>query len=111
MANNQIKNIGVENYGCLETSRGVAYTARITMDGNVVGLLENEGNGGYTSVKIDLEYRGEFHSRVVAYFTEIHFDLTDEEEYAIYYTFAEHLLDIYEQGEVSKENMECGILH
>jgi hypothetical protein len=34
----------------LETSRGVAWTARLFRDGDYVGELENRGDGGETSI-------------------------------------------------------------
>lgn len=107
---NKIKGMGIINLGSINTSNGVAYSAQITMDGSIVGILENEGRGGYTSVKIDPEYREEFHNRVTEYFKELEWDISDTEEYAIYYTFSEHLIDVYEEGEVSKESLKMGLL-
>lgn len=37
---------GVEHMKELEHSRGVAWTAKITRNGKVVGTVENEGDGG-----------------------------------------------------------------
>lgn len=37
-------------------------------------------------------------------------DISDEKRYAIDYTFAENLIDVFEEGEVSKENLSFGIM-
>ena len=110
MSENQIKGIRIEGYRSLETSDGVAYSARIILDGKVVGMLENGGRGGYTSVNINTEYLEEFRKRVNEYFKELKWDISDTEEYAIDYTFSEHLIDVYEEGKVSRHSIIMGIL-
>ena len=37
----------------LETSRGVAFTASLLLDGKKIGLVENRGNGGATTGDLD----------------------------------------------------------
>lgn len=99
---NNINGIFVTNVNYLETSRGVAYTAHIFMivheNQNLVGIIENRGDGGMTSIYIEPEHRETFNNRMYDYFrtigTAIH---EDERDYEV---FADHLLDMYEHGRV-----------
>lgn len=86
-----------------ETSRGVAYNGQLLMDGKEIGHVTSEGNGGYTQVGIPTkkEYE-EFKVRMVRYFNDLGMTVTGKErQYSLEYTFAEHLLDYCEYGELS----------
>lgn len=108
----------------LETSRGIAYTGTILMDGEVVGDVEHRGDGGMLNVYFaDKEKRIEFVKRAVTYleetegqvptlsevykgesdaFIQHHIDMQIEE------AFAEVLLDVHDFGKVltEEEKME-----
>lgn len=94
-----IKGIYVKGLNYLETSRGVAYVAHLFMDGKCIGYVENLGNGGATSIYVtDPIYRDEFNKRMNEYLKEkkIKGGMVRE-------IFAEHLIDLYEFGEVQDD--------
>lgn len=104
-----ILNIHITDLKDMETHRGVAYSAKVWMNGKEIGLLSYPGDGSYTRVNI-LENEFVFKEKVIAYFEGMGWNPRDEQEYALYYTFAEHLIDMYEEGKITKERLEIGFL-
>ncbi|MFE8701227.1 hypothetical protein ACFYKX_11530 [Cytobacillus sp. FJAT-54145] len=102
--NQAIHGISIKSISYLETSRGVAYTAPLLLDGKEVGTIENQGNGGATMIRMNHEAQEEFQSRMNTYFAEQNLE-TDEE------VFAEHLIDVHEFGRVLTEEEKEVILN
>ncbi|PLS18931.1 hypothetical protein CVD28_00585 [Bacillus sp. M6-12] len=102
--------LAIKNYQAQETDRGLAYEADILLGDTKIGSLENPGDGSYTRIYITADKEA-FNQKMNEHFTTLGWDTTDEEEYALHYTFAEHLLDIHDNGEVSEEYKKMGFLH
>lgn len=102
-------NLKVKNYQSEETHRGLAYTADIWLGDSQIGSLENPGDGSYTRIYVTGD-KEVFNQKMNEHFTKMGWDSKNQQEYSLHYTFAEHLLDIHENGEVGKEYKEMGFL-
>jgi hypothetical protein len=102
-------NLTIKNYRESETHRGLSYTADIVLDNNKIASLENPGDGSYTRVYITGDKEA-FNQEMKEHFDSLGWDMSDKEEYSLHYTFAEHLLNIKESGEVSNEYKEMRFL-
>jgi len=106
MSNQTVNRVSVKNVSYLETSRGVAYTAPIYLDEQEIGLIENRGDGGATTIFIEKDYREEFNQCMHEYFKENPVDAKGMEEEV----FADVLLDIYEFGRVLTEEEKIAFI-
>lgn len=83
----------------LETSRGVAFSGILTMDGEDIGMVENSGTGGATTIQLhEPDKREELTKRIEAHFVE-------NGKWEKYQTmadefFANELLDVHDFGKV-----------
>lgn len=93
-----IKGIYITEVNYLETSRGVAYTAPLYMDGKKIGTIENKGDGGVTSIFVK-EYSEELNRRIDEYLKE----KSNKEVYDKKEEFANDVIDIFEFGKVLTE--------
>lgn len=92
-----------------ETNRGIFYTASIRLNNKKVGSLENPGDGSYTRIYIiEQEDRGLFNEKMQDYFKELGWDTSDESSHSLDYTFAEHLIELFEEGKVSQGTLQDG---
>lgn len=101
--------IRIENFKGVETDRGFAYWADIHLGEKKIGSIENPGDGSYTRVSLISE-QDTFNQMMREHFDRLGWNYKDEEEYALLYTFAEHLLDLHEHGQVSRAYMELGFM-
>lgn len=99
----------IKNFQTGETHRGVFYTADIWLGDSKIGSLENLGDGSYTRVFITGD-KEPFNQKMNEHFATLGWDTANQKEYSLHYTFAEHLLEIHENGEVSKEYIKMGFL-
>lgn len=102
-------NLTIKNYKELETNRGLAYTADILSGYTIIARLENPGDGSYTRIYI-IGDKEVFNQKMKEHFAYLGWDTTGQQEYSLHYTFAEHLIDIHQTGEVGKEYKEMGFL-
>jgi hypothetical protein len=94
-----LNGVHVENVQYLSTSRGVAFTAVLYLDDQKIGMVENRGEGGPTSVDItDQEAKEEFYIRMQEYFVQQNIQPVEEES-----EFVDHLLDLHDFGRVLTE--------
>ena len=111
MKKQSIMGIRVTNLVVEETHRGVFYKASLLLEDREIGSIENPGDGSYTRVYIlDPKDREKFNSKLQAYFNQLGWDTSDQRAYALDYTLSEHLIEILEDGKVSKDSMESEFL-
>lgn len=65
-----IKGISISHYNQMETSRGIAYSGKVYVDGKEVGMFENQGNGGCTTLRVPRQTEEEIEKRRLQYYTE-----------------------------------------
>ena len=103
-------NLKIQNFKPFETHRGLAYTADVLLDGVKVAELKNPGDGSYTRIQYFSE-KDTIKEIMLAHFEKLGMNTENEKDYALEYTFAEHLVDMFINGFMSKEYLEMGILH
>lgn len=104
-----LTDVKIANVSMLEHSRGFAYSAIILKGDKQIGMLDNQGTGGVTNVHITSEKKW-FNEQMHHHFYQLGWDISKSSKYSLEYTFAEHLIDIFEEGKLSEESLELGIL-
>jgi hypothetical protein len=94
------------------TREGAAYYANMLLDNEIIGNIENSGTGGSTDIRIiNFDKIEEFYEKVKLYFNyTIGFKTEGISRHSLDYTFAEHLLDMKENGYVRNETLKLGWL-
>ena len=94
-----------------ETHRGISYYAKILLDGEKLAIIENKGIGGATSIYCyGVEKREILSELIKNHFEKIGWDIKGVSAHSLEYTFAEHMLDIHENGEVGKASLDLGFI-
>lgn len=104
-----ILGLKIKNYVEEDTSRGVFYSASLWLDDKEIGSLENPGDGSYTRIYImEKRDREVFNEKMQAYFKQLGWDTSKQALYALDYTFAEHLISLFEEGKVDQDTLDFG---
>ena len=94
-----------------ETHRGTSYHAKLLLDGEKIAIIENKGIGGATSIYChEDENRQKLNELIKNHFEKIGWDIKGISTHSLEYTFAEHMLDIHEIGEVDKASLDLGFI-
>jgi hypothetical protein len=100
-----IQGISVSKPTYHNTREGASYYANILLDGEIIGHIENAGTGGSTDIRIiKTDKIKDFYEKVKLYFDyTLGFKTEGISRHSLDYTFAEHLLDLKENGHISND--------
>jgi hypothetical protein len=90
------------------TREGVSFYANVLMDGQIIGHIENTGTGGSTDIRIIKRDKiEEFYEKVKLYFSyTLGYKMEGVSLHSLDYTFAEHLLDMKENGHITNDTLK-----
>lgn len=95
-----IKGVSIDQLQYMETSRGIMYNASVYVDGEKVGMVENQGNGGCTYLQVPRQVEQDIEKRSVQYYTERPSDSDGVE------SFMEEVISYYEHEKDFKDLQE-----